>query len=214
MIEVWGRATSSNVQALTWGLAELSLPFRRYDLGHRFGGLDSAPFRHLTPHGKIPVLRDTDGTVVWETGAILRYVCAKYGTAPFWPGTPAERAYVDMWAEWAKVNVAMGFTGPVFWQVVRTPKRDQDPARIAAALAALTGEFEKAERQLQDHDYLTGTALTLADIQFGHILYRYYSIGIDRPALPKLDAYYQRLSARPAYREHVMVSYDELRAES
>jgi glutathione S-transferase len=44
----------------------------------------------------------------------------------------------------------------------------------------------------------------------GHVLYRYYDIPIERPDHPALRAYYARLTGRAAYREHVMVSYDEL----
>ena len=32
-----------------------------------------------------------------------------------------------------------------------------------------------------------------------------------RPSLPNLEAYYARMQERPAYREHVMVSYEDLR---
>jgi glutathione S-transferase len=41
MLTVWGRRTSSNVQALMWCIGELGLPFRRHDIGHRYGGQDT-----------------------------------------------------------------------------------------------------------------------------------------------------------------------------
>lgn len=44
------------------------------------------------------------------------------------------------------------------------------------------------------------------------MLYRYYDIDIPRADLPALKAYYDRLTDRPAFRDHVMISYDELRA--
>jgi glutathione S-transferase len=59
--------------------------------------------------------------------------------------------------------------------------------------------------------YLCGADFTLADVQFGHLLYRYFTIEIERRARVRLRSYYERLVARPAYREHVMVPYDELR---
>jgi len=46
---------------------------------------------------------------------------------------------------------------------------------------------------------------------FGHVLYRYYDIDIERAELPAVRAYYDRLTARAAYQKHVMVSYEELR---
>ena len=35
MLKVWGRKTSSNVQAVMWSVGELGLPYERYDVGHR-----------------------------------------------------------------------------------------------------------------------------------------------------------------------------------
>ena len=48
---------------------------------------------------------------------------------------------------------------------------------------------------------------------FGHVLHRYFDIDVARPEHPRVRSYYDRLAERPAYREHVMVSYDALRAE-
>ncbi|WP_333829720.1 glutathione S-transferase family protein [Pararhodobacter sp.] len=211
MLTIWGRFDSSNVQALLWAVSELELPFRRFDIGERFGGTDTPGFRAMNPNGTIPVLRDGDGPALWETGAILRYLATRYAPESFWPSEPVARANVDRWAEWAKINVTLGFTGPVFWRVWRTPAKQRDPAAIAAAITALTKKLAIAETQLSAHRFLTGDTLTLADIQFGHILYRYYMIPIDRPDLPCLRAYFERLTERPAYQNHVMVSFDALR---
>ena len=53
--------------------------------------------------------------------------------------------------------------------------------------------------------------LTLADIPAGTALYRYFELDIERPSVPNVEAWYRRLGDRPAYREHVMVPFDELR---
>ena len=69
-----------------------------------------------------------------------------------------------------------------------------------------------AEAQLARHQFLAGDEFTLADIQLGHVLYRYFDMTIARPEHPKLREYYDRLAARPAFQEHVMVTYEDLRA--
>ncbi|MCB1388073.1 MAG: glutathione S-transferase family protein [Rhodobacteraceae bacterium] len=212
MLTIWGRADSSNVQALMWAVGELGLAHRRIDAGERFGGTGTAEFLAMNPNGTIPVLKDDEGPALWETGAILRYLAARHGPESFWPSDPLARADVDRWAEWAKLNVAIGFTGPVFWRVVRTPEARRDPAAIASALKALEVNLHIAEMQLTRHPFLVGDTLTLADIQFGHILHRYFDIDITRPDLPALAAYHARLCARPAYAAHVRVSYEALRA--
>src|SRR5918998_6929934 len=138
MLTVWGRRTSSNVQALMWCVGELGLPYERHDAGHRHGGTDTPEFLAINPNGPVPVLRDGDGgEPLWETGAILRYLAARYGAAPFWPPDGPGRARVDKWAEWAKINVAMAFTAPVFWRVVRTAPADRDLAAIGQTVEKL-----------------------------------------------------------------------------
>lgn len=209
MITVWGRRTSSNVQALLWCLDELGLQYTRHDVGHRFGGLDTPAFGSLNPNRTIPVLQDGSNPPLWETGAILRYLAARYGNPEFWPEELLSRTEIDRWAEWAKLNVALAFTGPVFWRVVRT--KDPDPGAIQSAVESLEAKLAIADDRLQQHAYLAGDHFTLADIQFGHVLFRYFDIDITRKDLKAVAAYYQRLCARPAYAEHVMVPYEELR---
>ena len=100
---------------------------------------------------------------------------------------------------------------PIFWRVVRTAPADQDPAAISRAVASLDKFLDIAEAQLARGAFLVGDDLTLADIQFGHVLYRYFDISIARQHRPVLKRYYDALMKRPAFREHVMVSYEELR---
>lgn len=210
MITVYGRADSSNVQAVMWGAAEMGLTPERLDYGHRFGGTDSPEFRAMSPHGLVPVLRDGD-TVIWESCAILRYLAAQYASDAFWPKEPRARAGVDMWAEWAKISFAIPFTVPIFWARVRTSAADRDEAALIRAIARFSSQLDILEAQLEGREFVTGDALTLADIIVGHLLYRYFDIDIPRAAHPNVAAYYQRLTERPAYRAHVMVSYDALR---
>ncbi|MEM9795445.1 MAG: glutathione S-transferase family protein [Pseudomonadota bacterium] len=213
MLHVWGRRSSSNVQALMWCIGELGLPFERQDAGHVYGVTDTDQFHAMNPNRTVPVLRDDNGPALWETGAILRYLAARYGDAAFWPDDPLQRAQVDMWAEWAKINVAMGFTGPVFWRVVRMPEHKRDPQAVERALQGLDDKLRIADQRLAEHEWLAGSALTIADIQLGHMLYRYFDIDIARPEWPSLFPYFQRLMTRQAYRDHVAVSYDELRGD-
>ncbi len=43
------------------------------------------------------------------------------------------------------------------------------------------------------------------------MLYRYFDIPITRQSRPMLRRYYDALTTRPAFRKHVMLSYEELR---
>lgn len=210
MITVHGRASSSNVQAVMWGAAELGLEVRRVDCGEGFSSLDTPAFRAMNPTGKIPVLQD-GALTLFESAAILRYLARTYGPSSFWPSDPGRQAHVDQWAEWAKQDIANDFTGPIFWRVVRSRAALRDPRAIAEACDHLNLALSVADAQLQRHAFLAGDDLTPGDIHLGHVLYRYFDIDIARPELPALRAYYDRLTSRPAYRTHVMLPYDELR---
>lgn len=212
MLTVYGRATSSNVQPVMWTIGELGLECRRIDRGHTYGGLDAPEFRAMNPHGMIPVLVDGEDAPIWESYAIVRYLAARYGKESLWVEDPAARAQVEMWADWAKLAFSRLFTHGVFWPLVRTRPEDRDEAALAAALARANTEYAKAEARLAEHDWMSGAAFGVADIIFAHLLYRYFTIEIERPAMPALEAYYARLTERPAFREHVMVSYESLRA--
>jgi glutathione S-transferase len=213
MLTIYGRATSSNVQAVMWTVGELGLAHERLDYGHVHGGLDTPAFRAMNPHGLIPVLVDGDGPPIWESAAIVRYLGARYGSEPFWPADPLARSQADMWAEWGKTTLARSFTEPVFWAVVRTPAAKRDGAALARALKRLEAVLDRLEARLDASPFVGGRSFSFADILVGHVLYRYFDIDIPRPPRPALERYYAALSVRPAFREHVAVSYESLRAE-
>jgi len=210
MLKLYGRKDSSNVQAVRWCLEELGLEYSREDRGHRFGGLDTAEYRAMNPHGKVPVLVHDDHPALFESGAILRYLANVFGPESFWPKDPMARAQIDKWAEWAKISLALSFTHPIFWKRVRTAPSKQNPTEIANAVREFESQLAVADDQLATRPFLANTDFTLADIQLGHILYRYYDMVIERAALPNVRAYYNRLTERAAYREAVMVSYAAL----
>jgi glutathione S-transferase len=210
MLTVWGRISSSNVQAVMWCIHELELPVTRIDAGLHYGVTDTTEYLSMNPNGTVPTLQDGNNAPLWESAAILRYLASTYATDSFWPSDALLRANVDRWAEWSKVSVAMNFTSPIFWRVARTPRARRDPGAIAEAAAHLEKFLAIADAQLSKNTYLAGDYLTLADIQLGHILYRYYDIELVRADLKNLRRYYDMLTERPAYKTNVMVSYEEL----
>ena len=211
MITIWGRATSSNVQAVMWLVGELDLAHERIDKGHVHGGLDDPGFRAMNPMGLIPVMRDGDLTL-FESCAINRYLAARYGAGSgFWPDGPAVRATADMWAEWGKTTLCPAFTAPIFWSRVRTAAKDRDEAALTAAIDRFEGLLALVEARLGASDWVSGGRIGLADVMVGHLLFRYFDIDIPRRAFPRVEALYERYRVRPAYRAHVMTSYEPLR---
>ena len=211
MITIWGRASSSNVQVVLWCLEELKLKYKRIDAGFTYGVTNTEAYLAMNPNGVVPTIQDGDNTPLFESSAILRYLCSCHGSDEFWPTDPVARATVDMWAEWSKLNVQQLFSLPLFWPTVRLPASASNPAAIAAASEALNKKLKIADDRLADSTYLASNNFTMADIVFGHTLFRYYDIDLKRADFTNIARYYETLKARAAYKKTVMVSYDELR---
>ncbi|MEM6763104.1 MAG: glutathione S-transferase C-terminal domain-containing protein, partial [Pseudomonadota bacterium] len=99
----------------------------------------------------------------------------------------------------------------VFKAVVRTRPADRDPSLIARHLASANQALSVAEERLMSAPFIAADQLTIADISLGHFLYRYFTMEIEQANLPSVFAYYQRLTERPAFAQHVMVDYQGLR---
>jgi len=212
MITVWGRTTSSNVQVVMWAAAELGMDVNRIDAGGAFGGTDTPEFIAMNPNHRVPVLKDGD-LVMYESSAILRYLGAQYANDIFWPSDNKARAKLDIWAEWTKTTICPVLIYSIFWTLIRIPSADRDMDAVAASVKELGTLMYQAEAQLEGKNFIGGDALTFADIMFGHVLYRYYTLDFDRLALPNLQGYYERLHSREAYRNHVMIDYSSLQVD-
>ena len=119
MIKIWGRKSSSNVQAVIWCLELLQLPYQRVDAGFKYGVVDTPEYLAHNPNGTVPTIAEDDLPALYESGAIMRHLSNRYCDSEFWPEDVVRRALVDQWAEWSKINIALAFTSPVFWKVVR-----------------------------------------------------------------------------------------------
>lgn len=207
-ITLWGRRNSGNVQKVLWLLAELELPYEHVPLGGSNGGNDDPAYRAMNPDGKVPTLRD-EQVVVWESHAILRYLSATYASGLLWPLEPQDRAAVDQWTDWTATTYQPAWM-EVFWSLVRTPAAERDTRRIERATAETVRLQRMLDQRLAGVPYLGGSDLTYADIAAGVSLYRWFTMPIERPSLPHLEAWYARLRARKAFEQAVCVGYDEL----
>ena len=209
MLKFWGRRSSANVQKVMWLLGELQLAHEHIPAGGPYGVVGEARFRAMNPNGLVPVIED-DGLVMWESNAILRYLAAVYGKDEFWSADPKDRAPVDQWVDWAGTTFQPDLIG-LFVNYWRTPENQRNPNVIRNFQQRSERSLRLLEAELGKRAYVARDTFTLADIASGVHLYRYYTMGTPFPTLPNVEAWYKRLQERAAYREHVMISYEELR---
>lgn len=203
MLKIWGRPNSINVQKVMWAIGELGLDHERIDVGGAFGGLDTDDYGQMNPNRKIPVLRDGD-TVIWESHACVRYLAASYGKGSLWPDDPAERSIADRWMDW-KITTVLPHLHLCFWGLIRTAEADRDMAAITKAADDLGEVWKILDDHLDGKMFILGNRLTMGDMPLGAAFYRYVGLPIERPALPRIEAWYDRLKSRKAFENHVMI---------
>lgn len=213
MITVWGRRNSVNVQKVMWTLGELGLQYQRHDAGGSFG--ISEDYLQKNPNAVIPTIEDGD-LVVYESNACVRHLARTYGAGSLMPNSSSSIALTDQWMDWQCSTFA-----PVFMQIflhrLRLPEDKRNPDQLARSVSHIGTLLAQINTKLAACEYLVGDAFSAADIPLGTMLYRYFEMDIERPSLPCVEQYYDRLTSRPAYQQHVMIpfgrSFDEWNIE-
>ncbi len=203
MLRILGRRTSGNVMKPLWAADELGLDYDQTDVGGKFGGNREPDYLAMNPMGLVPTLVD-DGFVLWESNAITRYLCEKYGRGSLYPEDPRLRAVADTWMDWQQTACAHMML-PVFWGLVRTPEAERDYDKINAGIERGYELWGILDRHLEGRPYVVGDSFTMGDVPIGPQAHRWFNLVDERPAMPNLEAWYQRLTERPAFRKNVMI---------
>jgi len=204
--ECWSRAIPNTLYSFDegemWTVAELGLRFERRDAGMAHGVVNEPWYGELNPNRLVPAI-DDDGVVLWESNVIVRYLAAKHAAGTLMPTDLATRAKAEMWMDWQQTSL-LGF-GPLFVALIRTPPEKRDHAAILMNQESTAAGLRLLDGYLASRAYMIGDKLTVADIPLGCVAYRWYALPIARPELPNLRAWYERLTQRPAFAEHVML---------
>lgn len=207
---------TSRSHRILWLLEELGVPYalRRYQRDP-LTRLAPPELKHLHPLGKSPVITDGE-LVVAESGAILEYLAECYGAqapaelAQLEParGTPAHRQ-CRFWMHYAEGSLMNWlvmqlvfdtiprqpmpfFVRPIARTLCATVQRKLIAPNVQTALAFM-------EAHLAQHRWFAGEHLSLADFQMSFAVEAALARGNTASAWPHLQAYLQRIQARPAY---------------
>ena len=201
MLKILGRKTSSNVQKVLWCCGELGLPFEREDVGGSFGRNNEPEYLALNPNGLVPTIID-DGFVLWESNAIVRYLCAKHGKGKLYPTDAKSNADADRWMDWQQTTLAPPM-GILFRGLLKSPPDAIPIGDLDSAMQKAIPIWRILDKQLSTHAFVAADALTMADIALGNAAHRWFRLPRQRPDLSQLAQWYARLLERPTYRQHV-----------
>ena len=196
---IWGRLNSHNVKKVAWAADEIGMRHVRHDIGGSFGYTDA--YLEMNPNRLVPTVED-DGFVLWESNAILRYLASKYASE-LWPSHLEERASADRWMDWQ-----FGYADAqrdAFVNLVRRAPADRDMAAVAASAKRCGEMMAMLDDALAAQRWLTGDDFGIGDMPMGVYAHSWFSLDIDRPARPHVEAWYARLRDRPAYVATVMI---------
>jgi glutathione S-transferase len=201
MLKVWGRTNSVNVKKALWAIEELGLKYQRIDAGMQFGVNKTPEYLKMNPTGLVPTI-DDDGFVLWESHSIVRYLAAKHSAGQLWPTDLRRRADAERWMDWT-FTFQKEFQRPIFWPLVRNPPEKRDLNAIEAARQTCIGLLATPEATLSTREYLAGESFTMADIPLACHVQLWMRLPLERPPQPNLEAWFDRLGARPAFKRIV-----------
>ncbi len=160
--------------------------------------LSPAEYKALHPMGIAPVIED-DGLLLGESGAIIEYIINKYGNGrlSLRPQDPEYANYL-FWFHFANATMMPAEMTGLLAAVLG---KDNDNAIVDSLMDRSRRAYAFLEQRLGQVPYLAGEDFTAADlIMFFPLTTMRAFVNKDISAYPNLQAYLQRVGARPAYR--------------
>ena len=176
---------------------QLGIPFRLIDKDGAKGETRMAEFLALNPNGRVPLLVLPDGRRLSESNAMLLYLAE--GTK-FLPADRYERALVGQWLFFEQYDHEPTIAVARSWISIY-------PERMARVTKEqIAGWHEKGykalgvmEQRLADHDWLAGSAYSVADIALYAYTHLAHEGQFDLSRFKGITAWIERVAATPGY---------------
>lgn len=150
-------------------------------------------FREINPKGYVPALQLDNGDVLTEGPAIVQYLADQVPEKKLVPAAGTmERYRLLEWLNFISTELHKSFT-PLF--MPGTPEQTKETVRNVLAL-----RLDIVEKQLKGNEYLTGNQFSVADAYLFTVLGWTRHVKFDLGRWPSVQAYLQRIGARPAVR--------------
>jgi glutathione S-transferase len=192
-------APNTRAVRIVWLFEELGLPYEigRFKLGD--SSMRSPEYLKVHPMGRVPALQDGD-TIIYESGAIVEYVLARYGGGRMAPpvASPEFPRYLQ-WLHYAE-GMIMPPVNTIVVETILLPPERRNQGNVDRAVKLLSRMLDAVEVGLEGRDYLAGE-FSGADIMTGHACTVAVRLGADISSKPNVAAYIKRLNERPALRK-------------
>lgn len=211
---------TSRSHRILWLLEELGVPYK-LKVYKRDPKTRLAPpaLKKVHPLGKSPVVTD-EGDTFAESGAIIEYLVERYGReavgelahlAP--PAGTAEQRQCRFWMHYAEGSLMNWMVMKLVFMTIPTQPMPFFVRPIARAICNgvqaklidpnLDTALSFIEEHLSQHTWFAGKQLTMADFQMSFAVEAALSRSQNVSTYPQLQAYADRLRARPAYQRAV-----------
>lgn len=119
----------------------------------------------INPNNKLPVLED-EGFLLWESQAIMQYLCDKQGGHPAYPADLRQRAEVNRWMFWSAQHWSPNLSYLTYQHFIKgmLGRGEPDPAEVARCTLELERFAPVLDARLAGRAWVAGEQPTLADL--------------------------------------------------
>ena len=190
-------APNSRAGRIVWLLEELGLEYELNRMDFHPKDLKSDEHRARHPLGRVPVLDDGD-TRLWESGAIVEYIVAKYTDGALKPtvDSPLFAEYLQ-WFHYCE-GMVMPPMNTIVVQTILLPPERQNKEALDQATRLLGRALAPIDEALASKEYLIGD-FSSSDVMLGHSCFMASRFGSGSDDMQNLKAYVDRIAARPAF---------------